>query len=168
MNLVPFSLIFINCKSCLLFNITWESINKLVCIHLRCSVCETTSNVIAVHSQTPLIPQCPQGWESLWTGYSFVMVKKAQFLSFESLDLLICHFQSNFLPLFLRFSNQVLVRRVPPSLWFHLAHVWKVSARYPSLNVMAGEHATTLIRIATGWRPSTPTTCSGRLFTFLV
>ncbi|KAG7229291.1 hypothetical protein INR49_012949, partial [Caranx melampygus] len=39
----------------------------------RCTVCETTSNVIAVHSQTTLIPQCPQGWESLWTGYSFVM-----------------------------------------------------------------------------------------------
>ncbi|KAJ4919730.1 hypothetical protein JOQ06_024426, partial [Pogonophryne albipinna] len=39
----------------------------------RCSVCESTSNVIAVHSQTILIPECPRDWESLWTGYSFVM-----------------------------------------------------------------------------------------------
>uniref|UniRef100_A0A3Q1FWS8 Collagen IV NC1 domain-containing protein n=1 Tax=Acanthochromis polyacanthus TaxID=80966 RepID=A0A3Q1FWS8_9TELE len=39
----------------------------------RCSVCETTSSVIAIHSQTTVIPQCPRSWESLWTGYSFVM-----------------------------------------------------------------------------------------------
>lgn len=42
--------------------------------HLRCSVCETTSNVIAVHSQTTVTPECPRGWDSLWSGYSFVMV----------------------------------------------------------------------------------------------
>ncbi|TKS79895.1 Collagen alpha-3(IV) chain [Collichthys lucidus] len=39
----------------------------------RCSVCESTSNVIAVHSQTTLLPACPRGWETLWNGYSFVM-----------------------------------------------------------------------------------------------
>lgn len=39
----------------------------------RCSVCETTSNVIAVHSQSTDEPVCPLGWRSLWTGYSFVM-----------------------------------------------------------------------------------------------
>ncbi|KAM9789368.1 uncharacterized protein ACB057_011992 [Neosynchiropus ocellatus] len=39
----------------------------------RCAVCEATSNVIAVHSQTTLVPECPRGWESLWAGYSFVM-----------------------------------------------------------------------------------------------
>lgn len=47
--------------------------DKLASYISRCSVCETTSNVIAIHSQTTLIPVCPQGWESLWTGYSFVM-----------------------------------------------------------------------------------------------
>lgn len=48
------------------------------CINLwfRCSVCETTSTVISIHSQTIQIPDCPQRWESLWTGYSFVMVRK--------------------------------------------------------------------------------------------
>uniref|UniRef100_A0A3B4V3V9 Collagen IV NC1 domain-containing protein n=1 Tax=Seriola dumerili TaxID=41447 RepID=A0A3B4V3V9_SERDU len=46
---------------------------KLASYISRCAVCETTSNVIAFHSQTILIPQCPKGWESLWTGYSFVM-----------------------------------------------------------------------------------------------
>lgn len=39
----------------------------------RCVVCESRANVIAVHSQTILVPVCPQGWESLWTGFSFVM-----------------------------------------------------------------------------------------------
>lgn len=32
--------------------------------------------VIAVHSQTIAIPACPQGWVSLWIGYSFVMVRE--------------------------------------------------------------------------------------------
>lgn len=40
----------------------------------RCSVCETTTNVIAVHSQSQSIPECPGGWEELWIGYSFLMV----------------------------------------------------------------------------------------------
>jgi len=29
--------------------------------------------VIAVHSQSVTIPNCPQGWAGLWIGYSFVM-----------------------------------------------------------------------------------------------
>lgn len=40
----------------------------------RCSVCEVPSNVIAVHSQSLSIPDCPRGWEGLWIGYSFLMV----------------------------------------------------------------------------------------------
>jgi len=32
--------------------------------------------VIAVHSQTIQIPPCPRGWDSLWIGYSFVMVRR--------------------------------------------------------------------------------------------
>jgi integrin beta 8 len=40
----------------------------------RCSVCDAPANVIAVHSQTIQIPQCPRGWNSLWIGYSFAMV----------------------------------------------------------------------------------------------
>uniref|UniRef100_A0A8C7ECZ5 Collagen type IV alpha 1 chain n=1 Tax=Nothoprocta perdicaria TaxID=30464 RepID=A0A8C7ECZ5_NOTPE len=39
----------------------------------RCAVCEAPAMVIAVHSQTIQIPQCPEGWSSLWIGYSFVM-----------------------------------------------------------------------------------------------
>ncbi|KAG7268811.1 hypothetical protein CRUP_012618, partial [Coryphaenoides rupestris] len=31
----------------------------------RCSVCETTSNIIAVHSQSILIPECPGNWDPL-------------------------------------------------------------------------------------------------------
>lgn len=39
----------------------------------RCSVCEARTNVIAVHSQTSYIPNCPANWKSLWMGFSFVM-----------------------------------------------------------------------------------------------
>lgn len=41
----------------------------------RCVVCEAPSNVIAVHSQSLNVPECPEGWSSLWIGYSFVMVR---------------------------------------------------------------------------------------------
>jgi len=39
----------------------------------RCVVCETTTKVIALHSQSMSIPDCPNGWEELWTGYSYLM-----------------------------------------------------------------------------------------------
>ncbi|TRY56821.1 hypothetical protein DNTS_004092 [Danionella cerebrum] len=39
----------------------------------RCSVCEAPSLAIAIHSQDQSIPMCPQGWRSLWIGYSFLM-----------------------------------------------------------------------------------------------
>lgn len=47
-----------------------ESVERYIS---RCSVCETSSNLIPVHSQTNEIPDCPSGWRSLWTGYSFFM-----------------------------------------------------------------------------------------------
>ena len=40
----------------------------------RCSVCEINSAVLAVHSQSDDIPDCPINWSSLWIGYSFLMV----------------------------------------------------------------------------------------------
>lgn len=43
----------------------------------RCSVCEATTRLIAVHSQTMDIPTCPGGWEELWIGYSFLMHRDA-------------------------------------------------------------------------------------------
>jgi len=40
----------------------------------RCAVCESQTNVIAVHSQDINIPRCPSGWEGMgWIGYSFAM-----------------------------------------------------------------------------------------------
>jgi collagen type IV alpha len=49
----------------------------------RCVVCEVPSNVIAVHSQSLQIPDCPQGWEGLWIGYTFLMVFSKLFLLLE-------------------------------------------------------------------------------------
>lgn len=40
----------------------------------RCTVCEAPANVIAVHSQSLSIPDCPADWTQLWIGYSFAMV----------------------------------------------------------------------------------------------
>lgn len=40
----------------------------------RCVVCEIPQNVITLHSQTTDVPQCPNGWDGLWQGYSFIMV----------------------------------------------------------------------------------------------
>ncbi|KPP57009.1 hypothetical protein Z043_125318, partial [Scleropages formosus] len=39
----------------------------------RCVVCEAPSPAVAVHSQDSAVPPCPQGWRSLWTGFSFLM-----------------------------------------------------------------------------------------------
>merc|ERR1739848_818663 len=38
----------------------------------RCNVCEAPSTVIAVHSQTAQIPDCPAGYNTMWMGYSFL------------------------------------------------------------------------------------------------
>jgi len=39
----------------------------------RCSVCEARTRIIAVHSQSMKLPDCPYDWEELWTGYSYLM-----------------------------------------------------------------------------------------------
>ncbi|PIK42317.1 putative collagen alpha-5(IV) chain-like isoform X2 [Apostichopus japonicus] len=39
----------------------------------KCIVCEIPSRVVAVHSQSVNIPDCPNGWSPLWIGYSFIM-----------------------------------------------------------------------------------------------
>lgn len=68
------------------FSVKFESIKISVCSSIdslssalgllisRCVVCEAPSVVIAVHSQTLQIPDCPNGWVSLWIGFSFIMV----------------------------------------------------------------------------------------------
>lgn len=50
--------------------ITGESIKPFIS---RCSVCETPAMVIAIHSQTIQVPPCPNAWDTLWIGYSFMM-----------------------------------------------------------------------------------------------
>lgn len=43
----------------------------------RCSVCEAPSNVLAVHSQSSAVPNCPSGWSPVWNGWSFLMYNSA-------------------------------------------------------------------------------------------
>lgn len=47
--------------------------NEMVKYISRCSVCEAPTRVIAIHSQTSNVPECPAGWEELWIGFSFIM-----------------------------------------------------------------------------------------------
>lgn len=49
--------------------------DRLIEKHIsRCTVCESPANAMAVHSQTSEEPDCPSGWSTLWSGYSFAMV----------------------------------------------------------------------------------------------
>ena len=38
----------------------------------RCAVCESPGVAIAVHSQNTTVPDCWEGWESVWEGYSYL------------------------------------------------------------------------------------------------
>ncbi|CAF4730106.1 unnamed protein product [Rotaria socialis] len=38
----------------------------------RCVICESPTPVFAIHSQSQRVPACPDGYDLLWTGYSFV------------------------------------------------------------------------------------------------
>jgi hypothetical protein len=37
----------------------------------RCSICEVEGSVLTRHSMTTELPECPEGWESLWTGFTY-------------------------------------------------------------------------------------------------
>jgi collagen type IV alpha len=47
---------------------------EVLLLFFRCVVCEVDTNVLAVHSQDMNVPDCPNNWDSLWIGYSFLMV----------------------------------------------------------------------------------------------
>lgn len=51
-------------------NIRGSEIEKYIS---RCSVCEASSRIMAVHSQDEEVPECPANWEPMWIGWSFVM-----------------------------------------------------------------------------------------------
>lgn len=128
-------------------------------------MCEARANIIAVHSQTTALPDCPSGWDRLWFGYSFVMVGTV--FGFDFLNHFPCETVEKLLCLSLTWilvsRKQEWGRRVQVSPWSHLDPVWNTSGRFPSSSVTAGEPATTtLTRTATGSPPWTRATCSGR------
>jgi collagen type IV alpha len=49
----------------------------------RCAVCEAPANVMSFHSLSMTPPPCPNGWNILWQGYSFVMVSSNRLLKRE-------------------------------------------------------------------------------------
>ncbi|XP_016334966.1 collagen alpha-1(IV) chain-like [Sinocyclocheilus anshuiensis] len=125
----------------------------------RCSVCEAPANVMALHSQTMEIPDCPKGWLPLWKGYSFVMQTGAgaegsgqQLVSpgscleeFRKIPFIerhgrgTCNFYPDSYSFWLAsldprrmFSKRVLVQKVLGSNWFLLDPVWKNSGRFHS------------------------------------
>lgn len=50
--------------------------NELLLVAHRCTVCEAPTRVITVHSQSVQVPDCPDGWDPLWRGFSFLMVRQ--------------------------------------------------------------------------------------------
>jgi hypothetical protein len=51
-------------------------LNELLFVANRCTVCEAPTRVITVHSQSIQLPDCPDGWDPLWRGFSFLMVRQ--------------------------------------------------------------------------------------------
>ena len=49
----------------------------------RCSVCEVEGSVLTRHSMTTELPECPEGWESMWTGFTY------QSLSVSTVDVVV-------------------------------------------------------------------------------
>lgn len=126
-----------------------------LCYVTRCAVCEAPAMVIAVHSQTIGVPDCPSSWELLWIGYSFMMVGCAicTLTPLYSASLVYKSFYlylNKCLPFVL--STLVQVQRAPVRLWPLLARAWRSSAALLSLNAMAEEHAITMeTPTASGW-----------------
>lgn len=46
-----------------------ETAKKMVA---RCSVCEMERSLLTLHSGSTQLPQCPEGWESMWTGFTYI------------------------------------------------------------------------------------------------
>lgn len=131
--------------------------------------------VIAVHSQTIAIPPCPQGWMSLWIGYSFVMVrektKTVSILDYKGIYLALNNQMVINVPCFLSlsFSTPVQGRRALVRLWPLLVPVWKSSALLPSSSVMAVAPVTTMLTpTASGWQPSRIMRCLGTYLQILI
>lgn len=53
-------------------NVNGRDVQKYIS---RCVVCEAKSSVMAFHSQSIDVPECPAGWDDIpmWIGYSFIM-----------------------------------------------------------------------------------------------
>ena len=51
-----------------------NSQSEMVNFVSRCAVCEIDTPTLAIHSQTTEKPECPNNWEFLWDGYSYLMV----------------------------------------------------------------------------------------------
>lgn len=115
-----------------------QYIRNVFFLFARCSVCETSTRVIAIHSQSMSIPDCPGGWEEMWTGYSYFMVKDY-------------NINNNKIRLCVRFlfclniSQPLTTAVVSAKILFHLDLVLKSSAPIRLLNVMDMAGATTMI-----------------------
>lgn len=126
-------------------------------------VCEVPANILAVHSQSLNIPECPNGWTGLWIGYSFLMVRKIpksivpnssnsdneEEKKFAKAILLL------FVFFFSPFSIPAQVLRVVDSHCPVLVRAWKISGQLLSLSAMARKVTAIIIRtsLVFGWPP---------------
>lgn len=114
-------------------------------------MCEAPTRVMAVHSQTMVLPGCPTGWEEMWMGYSFLMASFVFILigiltrfGFISLEWILFALFLVFTLIFhSEYSTLTLVRKAVVSRWFLLGRVWKISAQLRSSSATASAGATT-------------------------
>ena len=71
----------------------------------RCSVCEVERSLLTVHSGSTRLPQCPQGWESVWSGFTQVTSNVSTFVVIGTTSR-VC----------LRFGSKLKVKRSLPIL----------------------------------------------------
>merc|ERR1712071_77746 len=51
-----------------------SNLDDLIGYVSRCSVCGGSSKILARHSFTSDVPECPEGFHEIWEGYSYLMV----------------------------------------------------------------------------------------------
>lgn len=112
-------------------------------------VCEVPANVLAVHSQSLSIPECPSGWSGLWIGYSFVMVKYLARIFFTKVWRIVVLFFFIF-----NFSTREPDRKVADNLCQAPDLVWKISELLPLSSATARKDTaiTTQTNSVFGWR----------------
>lgn len=103
----------------------------------RCSVCESYTQVIAIHSQNTDIPDCPANWYGLWSGYSFFMVSYT-FLGSHQLSFLLIaeHWCWCWRQWSASFFSWIMSRTVSPQPFYWVSRSWPLQLLHYSIQLL--------------------------------